>query len=153
MERCVICGKPLEKEESIVRGMGDVCASRFAGFKSRKKGDHEKTTRPQSDYNYQIIEIAGAKVGLVIDKDTTGYMSVTNNIDEVCKEIGVENVIYRDSEGVWDFWSDNRGFVSLAKDGVPSYNMDTAIEIAKVRVLGNLGGLFEQIQSTKKDTL
>jgi len=137
---CCICGKPLTKEESIARGMGDVCAGKYGLFKPNNK--KEKTIEPQSDYVYHIIEIDGKKVAVIIDKDTTGYMSVTNNIDNVCKDIGVSNAIYRDSEGIWDFWSNKTGFKSLALHGTPTINMDTAIEVAKVRFF-NVGGLFE----------
>ncbi len=137
---CCICGKPLEKEESIVRGMGEVCAGRYAHFK-HKKNKKDISNEPQSDYVYHIIEIDGKKVAVIIDKDTTGYMSVTNNIDNICQELGVDYTIYRDSEGIWDFWSVKTGFKSLALHGQPNTNMDSAIEVAKIRFF-NIGGLF-----------
>ena len=140
---CCICGRPLTKDESIARGMGDVCAARYALFNPKPKNINEGFT-PQSDYVYYITEIQGKKVGVVIDKDTPGYMSVTNNIDKVCSDIGVKYVIYRDSEGVWDFWSEKLGFKSLALHGIPTTNIDTAIEVAKARIFGELGGLFNK---------
>ena len=137
---CCICGKPLTKDISITRGMGDICAARYALFNPRPKSINDGS--PQSDYVYYIIEIQGKKVGIVIDKDTSGYMSVTNNIDRVCDEIGAESIIYRDSEGVWDYWSEKMGFKSLALHGIPATNIDTAIEVAKARIFGDIGGLF-----------
>lgn len=139
--RCCICGKPLTKIASIERGMGDVCAARYALFNPKPKNKNEGFA-PQSDYVYYIIEIKGEKVGVVIDKDISGFMSVTNNIDNVCSEIGVKSVIYRDSEGVWDFWSEQMGFKSLALHGTPTTNLDTAIEVAKARYFSEVGGLF-----------
>ena len=140
---CCICGKPLTKEESIKRGMGDVCAGKYGLFQEHIK-DKGSSIEPQSSYAYHVIEIKGEKVGVVIDLDRSGYMSVTNNIDRVCDEIGVKSVIYRDSEGIWDFWSKRTGFKSLANHGAPTTNMDTAIEIAKIRCFNSLGGLFNK---------
>ena len=139
--RCSVCGKPLTRDASIERGIGDVCASKLNAFREAKRG--ADPTKPESDYIYHIIEIKGKKVGVVIDKDTAGYMSVTNNIDGVCGDIGVDQVIYRDSDGVWDFWSEKTGFKSLALNGEPTYNMDSAIDIAKSRFFDDIGGLFE----------
>ncbi len=136
---CCICGKPLTKEESIARGMGDVCAERYGLFKPNNK--KEKTIESQSNYVYHIIKIDGKNIAIIIDKDAKGYMSVTNNIGNICQELGVEGAIYRDSEGVWDFWSKKTGFKSLALHGQPNRNMDSAIEVAKIRFF-NIGGLF-----------
>ena len=69
----------------------------------------------RSNYSYEII-------GDVIKIEDLGgnFMSVTNNIEGVVREIADKelsleffNVIYRDSEGVWDGWDERVGFISL----------------------------------------
>lgn len=138
MERCCICGKPLENPESIVRGMGDVCAAKLGLFKYKARRPKEVL---DPDYQYHSIVIAGVKVGVVIDSGKG--RSVTNAADDVCKEIGVEHIIYRDTIGNWDFYDINGGFKPLAMHGTPTISMDTAIDVAKVRYFNCLGGLFE----------
>ena len=80
---------------------------------------------------YSIEEINGKNTGIVIDKDQGGP-SVTNTISKIAQKLNVDQIIYRDSLGIWDFWSKKTGFVSLAKSpGKPLTDIDEAIESAR----------------------
>jgi len=131
---CVICGRPLKNPESIERGMGDICASKYASFthkesKKAKYGAFSNTPK----YSYRIIHIGNRRVGVVIDEsDGCACPSVTNAVEMVAKEIGVEHIVYRDTMGNWDYW-DKKGFAPLAQNGKPTKDMDKAIEVAKER--------------------
>ncbi len=140
-ERCVICGKPLEKRKSIARGMGDVCAARLGLFTRKTR---VKDTPLLPSYSYRIIKIAAHDVGLVIDNGTG--RSVTNSTDAICDEINVNFIIYRDTVGNWDMYDNAKGFLTLALHGTPTVNMDTAVEVAKIRYFNDLGGLFTDSQ-------
>lgn len=76
---------------------------------------------PKSNFICKIIAYNGKKVIVIEDllcdfSDTNSpYMTVTNNIENVLKEIQVNNkidlkehiVIYKDSQGIYDGWNTN----------------------------------------------
>lgn len=142
MERCCICGRPLEKSESIERGMGDVCAARLGLFKHKPRSSKDVLA---PNYNYHIVEIAGQKVAIVIDNGTG--RSVTNSVDFICDEISVKHLVYRDTTENWDYFGSDVGFKSLSLHGAPTTSMDVAIEVARIRYFDDLGGLFGRIVS------
>jgi hypothetical protein len=90
------------------------------------------------DYEWKIQWIENKRVGIVIDLNLGGR-SVTNSILTIAKELVVDNIIYRDSEGNWDFWSKRLGFRPLGgvEDAklVSCRTLPEAIETAKLRYL------------------
>lgn len=133
--RCRICGKELTKSSSILRGVGDICASKNNLFCNCNDDSN-------SNYTYRIIKIAGHKVALVIDNNKEGYRSVTNDIDFIALKLGVDKIIYRDSLESWDYWDSDIGFMTLAVNGVPTRDCDVALEVASARYFNVIGGLF-----------
>lgn len=78
----------------------------------------------RSDYIYKLKNIGGRKI-LAIEDMNLGNMSVTNDIENVVREIAaVEKIdptdhliVYSDSEGDWDGWDHkNELFVPLTED-------------------------------------
>lgn len=77
--------------------------------------------KPRSNFNYAFDKVEGVPVLYIVDEDRGG-MSVTNDIENVVASI-IEGekelpdkclIIYRDSEGVWDGWDNDRErFVAL----------------------------------------
>lgn len=137
MPNCVICGKELKTPSSIMAKVGPTCALRHGTFEHG--GNPDDPSMP--DFEYTIEVIGGRNVAMVIDRDS-GSMSVTNGIDRVLESIGADCAIYRDSLGVYDFYSVDLGYKTLAMGGVPTMDIDAAIFIAKKRYLGEMGGLF-----------
>jgi len=87
-------------------------------------------------YSYHFVEIEGHNVAVVIDKsDRVACPSVTNAIEMVSKELGVDKIVYRDTLGDWDFWSIDDGFRPLGENGKPTKDMDRALELAAERYL------------------
>ena len=90
-------------------------------------------------YDYSLLLVCGKIVGLVEDlaheESCVVAPSVTNRIYDIAEEIGVESIIYKDSMGHWDFWSKQRGFLTLAQNGIPCKGTMEAIERATVRYL------------------
>lgn len=81
-------------------------------------------TKPKAAFTYHIESLFGRNCIIIID--TAGdraIMSVTNDIENVVKYIGEkENVnlfeytiIYKDSTGTWDGWSEKYGFIALRR--------------------------------------
>ena len=66
----------------------------------------------RSDYTYELKEHSGHKVLTIEDLDLGG-LTVTNNIENVVKEIEAAEkidcrdyvIIYKDSDGDWDGWN------------------------------------------------
>lgn len=137
---CKICGKPLSNPESIERGMGEVCAGRLNKFRHHTKSHNDSF---DTDYSYDIIDIAGVRVALIIDNDKG--RSVTNAIEKICQDIRVEHAIYRDTLGTWDYWSPATGFQTLALNGIPTKDMNDAVKIAEARIFNKVGGLFSTV--------
>lgn len=82
------------------------------------------------EYKYKYCEeIPGIKLGIVVDLDSGGR-SVTNFIESVANQIGVDKIVYRDSMGIWDFWNIKIGFMSLSGDE-PCKDLKEAIENLK----------------------
>ena len=129
MSKCKICGRPLKNPSSVAREIGPVCVSKLNIMKK------EKGVRKTS-YAYHIEVINGHTVGIVIDLiDEYGGCSVTNCIEEVAKEIGVDKIIYCDSKGDWDFWSVETGFKSLAVNGEATKSERVAKKVAAEKFL------------------
>ncbi len=95
----------------------------------------QSNSNSKSKYSYRKELLNNKEIGIVIDKDITGYLSVTNNIENICDEINVEACIYRDSQNIYDFWSKKSGFVSLAVEGEATNDIDIALIIANERVV------------------
>ncbi len=99
---CSICKRPLTDPVSIALGIGPVCRI-TKKQKAAKMKQSENLFGSGVDYSFDIT-------GNVLHiKDNNGAVSVTNAIDRVLTEIwesGVDirahNVIYRDSDGIWD---------------------------------------------------
>lgn len=73
---------------------------------------------------YRAI-VKGFKGTLVLVAETLSEqddwdLSLTNAIEEVATRHGVDNVVYRDSEGRWDGWNRRYGFILL--DSVNPYD-------------------------------
>lgn len=89
----------------------------------------------KSDFTYKIF--SDERVISIVDLDK-GNMSVTNNIENVVKEIADEanvrishfKIIYRDSSGIWDGYDPrNDKFIPLDE----KHEMDALIAIQKPR--------------------
>ena len=138
MGNCKICGRPLSNPSSVAREIGPVCASKLNIVKA--EGEHGK-----SSYAYHIVEINGHKVGVVIDLiNEYGGMSVTNNIEKVAAEIGVDKIVYCDSMSNWDYWSLKTGFKTLAVNGEATKSERVAIKVAEERYLTNQPKIIEE---------
>lgn len=135
---CCICGRPLKNPISVERGIGPECAAKYSLFnfnKSRKAEMGQPFSRtPQ--YSYHFVKIEGQNVAVVIDKsDGTACPSVTNAIEMVSEDLGVDKIVYRDTDGDWDFWSTNDGFRPLGEKGHTTKDMDRALELTAERYL------------------
>lgn len=78
----------------------------------------------KADYIHKLKNIFGRDI-LVIEDLNLGNMSVTNDIENVVKDIqqlehinpSERLIVYSDSEGCWDGWDhDKQEFVSLSED-------------------------------------
>ena len=77
------------------------------------------------DYTYSILKKGGVAFILIVDQNLGG-LSVTNGIEEVVDEISMKEkikdlnkfvVLYKDSEGIWDGWSnENQEFFGFDID-------------------------------------
>jgi hypothetical protein len=86
---------------------------------------------PQSSYKYCVTLINNNRVGVVVDKDEDGFMSVTNNIENIANELKVNKIIYKNSDGTFDYWELNLGYRALVKKGEFTKNLRDAIMCAK----------------------
>lgn len=84
-----------------------------------------------SDYISHIIQIKGTDVACVIDNNKPGHLSVTNDIENIAKTLKVDHIIYKDSEGIFDYWDIKKGFKSLSVDKKHTTTLDEAIEVTK----------------------
>ena len=95
----------------------------------------------RSNFNYGYIRLDNAeRVGIVIDNDEDGYVSVTNDIENISRAIFADKIIYLDSNREWTYWERNVGYRSLhIKDGqgklISPPTLDIAIDVAKHRYL------------------
>lgn len=87
---------------------------------------------PESSYKYTIRNINDKKVAIVHDNDKEEFMSVTNNIENIADDLDVKRIIYRDSDGVYDYWSRQIGFRSLSHQGNQTVELRKALKIAKI---------------------
>ena len=100
-----------------------------------------KPIRLRSDFEYTFKWVKGyLRLGIIIDNNLEGKISVTNDIENIAEVLNVSNIIYMDSEKVWSFWSKTEGFQSLQiKDNllrvIEPPTLDIAIEIAKNRYI------------------
>lgn len=90
---------------------------------------------------WRIVWLELQRVAIVIDLDLEWSTSVTNAIDSVADHLFVDHIVYRDSMGVWDYWSRDHGFGSLShipsggEDFVPTKDLKTAIGVARKKYL------------------
>ena len=95
--------------------------------------ENEKTNNfPQSSYQYSIIELNNILVGIVLDNNEDNFMSVTNNIDNIANDLNVSHIIYKDSEGVFDYWQKQLGFRSLSVQGHETHDLTKALQMAQI---------------------
>lgn len=131
-----ICGKEIK---GVSHDM--FCLERISSFRNSQELRSAKTKHPRSNYLFKVSKEGDTPpYFIVIDNDLEGSRSVTNDIDEIHIELNkkfenddapIDNIIYRDSMGVWDLWNKSKGFISLSLHGKSNRNMDTAIEYAK----------------------
>lgn len=131
-----ICGKEIK---GVSHDM--FCLERISSFRNSQELRTAKTKHPRSNYLFKVLREANTlPYFVVIDNDLEGSDSVTNDMDEIHLELNkntdgedvvVDNIVYRDSMGVWDLWNKEKGFISLSLHGKSNRNMDTAIEYAK----------------------
>lgn len=122
---CRVCGRPLQNPASIARGVGPTCGG---GFKSSIRRAHDKETLSMFDaeFDYKFRDEM-----LVIYDLNRGGKSVTNDMENVLRIIGLENpdkqitpntiIIYLDSEKKFDGVKYNGldrsvGFIPLRAD-------------------------------------
>jgi len=86
------------------------------------------------NYSQEIKMLNDKKVAIIIDNDAGGR-TVTNDIDNIAKQLNVNYIIYQDTMHIWDFWSKDRGFATLALSGEATRDKDTAIAVAMRRYL------------------
>ncbi|MBD3822968.1 MAG: hypothetical protein IE916_00470 [Epsilonproteobacteria bacterium] len=60
---------------------------------------------------------------------------ITNDIEEVSKDLDIDKIIYKDSMDLWSYWSRETSYRSLAKNGEEPKELEIAIEVAKMRFL------------------
>lgn len=93
---CMECGRGLKEPASVERGMGPVCAAKYAARRS--------SSRDMFTADYDVVKVAEDMVWIV-DLDR-GNRSVTNDAErvvaELAKQYGERRIIYRDSMGRWD---------------------------------------------------
>jgi hypothetical protein len=92
--------------------------------------NEKKGCCPESNYKYSIVNINNFKVGIVIDNNKGAFMSVTNNIENIAQELEVEHLIYKDSDGIFDYWGKDIGFRSLASQGHDTTQLMQALNFA-----------------------
>jgi hypothetical protein len=85
-----------------------------------------------SIFDYALIKIKELPIAIIIDKDLKESVSVTNNIEEIASELKVSKIIYKDTEGIFDYWDNEIGFRSLSLNKKPTINLLDAIKIAEI---------------------
>ena len=83
-----------------------------------------------SEYYCESIIIRDTKLAIVIDKDSKGSKSVTNDIENIAQDNDIDTIIYRDSMGIWSYWDNKNGFISLAINGITPASAAQAIDFA-----------------------
>jgi len=101
------------------------------------------TKKFASDFGYVTKELdSGIRLGVVVDHNTEGCRSVTNDIANIAEYFNVDHIVYKDSDGTWTYWGSDLDFKNLyAKiegrgEPVPPPSVDIAIEIAVARYIG-----------------
>lgn len=78
-------------------------------------------TKSRACYQYDIINIHGRNVIIIVDSNS-GCLTVTNDIDNIIREIAVYNhinasaymIVYKDSDSIWNGYDFvNSKFISL----------------------------------------
>jgi hypothetical protein len=100
-DKCRVCGRPLTDPESILIGMGPVCAG-------KSSGKREKSLFTDDNFDHRVL---GNNVLFINDlSGELGGMSVTNKAEKVLEQISQERgkltqfarIIYRDTTGKID---------------------------------------------------
>ena len=134
--RCIICHRPLTDSASVELQMGPVCAKRVGAIPAPNAGFRRSH---QSDYAYAVRDFGKWKVHVLIDKRRVGIKYVENNLRYIMKELGAGRVIYRRKDGMWCYFDGNE-----AEELIDSEDMDEAVRFARVRILGEFEGLFNE---------
>lgn len=99
----------------------------------------------RSSFGFRFIFLGeeSKRVAVIVDYDDENSISVTNNIENISRELPADTIIYLDTMKVWNFWSKELGFKTLhIKNGlgsdelIPPPTLDIALEIAKAKYLG-----------------
>lgn len=85
-----------------------------------------------SFFNFTIIKINENDVAIIIDNNKEGTVTVTNNIERIGQELNVSKIIYKDSEGIYDYWDKSIGFRSLSYQNKKSLHLFDAIKVATI---------------------
>ena len=108
VSQCCVCGKGLSDPTSVSLGIGPVCRAKYKNIQIRDGRGQKDMFSNGADYDW------GTKDNILWITDLNkGNVSVTNDIENVVKEIGTamggldaikkcKAIIYRDSMGVWD---------------------------------------------------
>ncbi len=133
--KCLCCGKPLSREQSMINGYGEVCRIKLkikANEKSERQGDMFQSNKA----DYAIVTFQ--ENILVIEDLDKGSRSLSNAMREVVEELSQTydfnkvSLIYKDSTGIFD--------AVVIKDGnfrtfapISKHTADEAIETFKVK--------------------
>lgn len=101
-KNCEICGKPLSDPISVELGIGPVC--RIKQKKMEAESRQQNLFAGRADYEYGMMD------GVLYIKDRGGMKSVTNDMENVLKDILDDigstlldyRIMYRDSNKIWD---------------------------------------------------
>lgn len=95
---CSICGKPLTDPVSVAHGTGPVCRLN----KKLENMNSGNLFASRAEYSYDV------EGGILWIEDKGGLKTVTNDIDNILKDIGMiqdisnKKIMYKDSDGIWD---------------------------------------------------
>lgn len=100
--KCRICGRALKNPKWIDLGIGPTCASKQGAKPSHTQRIPQLTERRA---HYDIVKVTSTIVW-IRDRDEDGVVSVTNDAENVVKELHNKypgaRIIYQDTMQAWD---------------------------------------------------
>ena len=77
--------------------------------------ENNPSSKNEPHYRYSREVVDGVEIGVVRDMDD-GHRTVTNSVEEVAAEIGVEALLYLSTDKMWTFWSQETGYLYVCDE-------------------------------------
>ena len=74
----------------------------------------------KAQYTYKKTTLLNKKIAIVIDLDNDHESpSVTNDIENITKELKTDRILYQGSDGIWFYW--NGQYIPILEETIPVY--------------------------------